>query len=457
IMSEKEPGVVIGVRNGSPLVAALDPEGGAIVASDAQAILEFTKDVYFLEHGEMVIGTAERLEFFDLASGKPSTRPSTRLDWSLEKLDKQGFAHYMLKEIHEQPAAMVDTLNGILDRARAEPFPLASQPGVELLQKAKDITLVACGTSWHAALLGKYWLEKWARLPVSVELASEFRYRDPVLTQDSLVIGVSQSGETADTLAVLREIRSRGVPTLGITNVRGSSIAREAHATFYMSAGPEIGVAATKTFTTQMLMLLAFAGNLGVRRGGKDAQSATRIFEELLKLPHLLSDLLEKDGELLRGIRATAKAVQNSKGFFFIGRGYSYPVALEGALKLKEIAYVHAEGYAAGELKHGPIAMIDEGMTVIVLAPRDLWRDKTVSNLEEVKARGAKILGVGAASDEQLRSLCDHWIPVAIDADESLQPFLMTPVIQLLSYELALLKGTDVDKPRNLAKSVTVE
>ncbi|OFZ53521.1 MAG: hypothetical protein A2428_12800 [Bdellovibrionales bacterium RIFOXYC1_FULL_54_43] len=468
IMSEREPNVVIGVRNGSPLVAAADPAGGTILASDAQPLLQFTRDVVFLEHGDIVLGTEKGLRFFELETGKPVARASSRLDWSVEKLDKQGFPHYMLKEIYEQPTALMDTLNGFLDRARTDSFPLAaSQPGVALLEKAREITLVACGSSWHAASLGKYWLEKWARVPVTVELASEYRYRDPVLGANALLIGISQSGETADTLAVIREARKQGIPTIGITNVRGSTLSREADATFFTFAGPEIGVAATKTFLAQMLGLLIFSGFLSLKRDGWHAgslvslDSVSRLFEDMIRIPHLLSDFLGNGSSatgLAGVIRKIAAELASAKGFFFIGRGYSFPVALEGALKLKEIAYVHAEGYAAGELKHGPIAMIDREMVVVVLAPRDQWRDKTVSNLQEVKARGAIILGIGNASDEELIGLCDHWIELpSVKVDESLVPFFLTPVIQLLSYELALLHGTDVDKPRNLAKSVTVE
>lgn len=468
VMSEKEPGLVIGVRNGSPLVATTDPQGGAVVASDAQPLLEISRDVYFLEHGDMVIGTDQGLHFLDLKTGKPVKRETTRLDWSVEKLDKRGFPHYMLKEIHEQPAALVDTLNGILDRVSTEPFPLAEQPAVKFLETAEEITIVACGTSWYAALVGKYWFERWARIPVNVELASEFRYRHPVLGKNNLLIAMSQSGETADTLAVIRQVKAMGNKTVGITNVRGSTMSRETDAVLYTSAGPEIGVAATKTFSTQMLMLLLLAGYLNLYRGkpgysavdAKSLKDATALFNDLIRLPHLLADELAEGSPLVASVKQASSELARLKGFFFIGRGYSFPIALEGALKLKEIANVHAEGYAGGELKHGPIAMIDDQMAVIVLAPKDTWRDKTVSNLEEVKARGAVIVGVGDVADSQLQGLCDYWIPLpkgSREVDESLLPFLLTPAVQLLSYELALLKGTDVDKPRNLAKSVTVE
>jgi glucosamine--fructose-6-phosphate aminotransferase (isomerizing) len=460
VMSEKEPGVIVGVRNGSPLVAAIDPEGGALFASDAQPVLEYAKEVLFLENGDMAVSSGKNLEIYNLKTGAKITRAATKIDWTPEKLDKQGFAHYMLKEIHEQPNALIDTLNGILDRAHADAFPLAAQPGVDLLNRAKNLVFVACGTSWHAASVGKYWLERWARVSVSVELASEFRYRDPVFMPDTVVVGISQSGETADTLAVLREMKERGIPTLAVTNVRGSTISREADATFFTSAGPEIGVAATKTFATQMMTFLIWAGYLGAKKqsqeGLKSPLNAQKLFQGLVELPHVLKDYLAVDGEMVKSVKAAAKALVDSSGFFFIGRGFSFPIALEGALKLKEIAYVHAEGYAAGELKHGPIAMLDQNMTVVVLAPNDYWREKTVSNLEEVRARGAKVLGIGDASDTLTRKLCDQWVSVP-NLDENLLPFFLMTVMQYFSYEVAVLKKTDIDKPRNLAKSVTVE
>lgn len=454
VMSEKEPGVVVGVRNGSPLVVADDPEGGAIFASDAQPILEFTRKVTFLEHGDVAVATKDGFQIFDLETGKKVDRKTTELDWSVDKLDKGGYPHYMLKEIYEQPTALVDTMNGVLDKMSAVPFTLAEQPGIKILESASELYLIACGTSFYAAMEGKYWLETWARMPVHVELASEFRYRKPVFRPGSVVIGISQSGETADTMAVLREVRSQKIPTLGITNVRGSSIVREADAVFFTSAGPEIGVAATKSFTTQLMTILMLSGYLARKR---NPGMVDELFSDLVHLPHLVAQLLEDSSEFRKAISTAAKALAKSTGFFFIGRGYSFPIALEGALKLKEIAYVHAEGYAAGELKHGPIAMIDPSITVVVLAPKDQWRDKTVSNLEEVKARGAKILGIGTAGDQPLQRLCDYWIPISQSTHESLMPFFLTPAVQLLSYDLAVIHGTDVDKPRNLAKSVTVE
>ena len=462
LMSEDNPDLIIGIRNGLPLVASTDPQGGVIIASDAQPIIEYTKDVVFMENGDMVIGTRSGLKFVDLQSGKEIQRKSTKIDWSADKMDKQGFPHYMLKEIYEQPMALVDTLNGVLDRARTDPFPLAQQPGVDILRHAEEITFIACGTSWHATLLAKYWLERWSGVSVNVELASEFRYRDPVLRRNTVVVGVSQSGETADTLAVIRELRRRGIPTIGVTNVRGSTIAREADAAFFTSAGPEIGVAATKSFMTQLLMMFMWAGFLGLQRGKDTAARVPALFDQLLKVPHMIESSLQASHGVVKQCREAAKKLDHVKGFFFMGRGYQFPVALEGALKLKEIAYVHAEGYAAGELKHGPIAMLEPNMAVVVLAPQDAWYEKTVSNLQEVKARGAVIVGVGSPEDQSLKNHCDIWIPLPIgpnskDFDQSLFPFFSTLVIQLLSYELAVLKGTDVDQPRNLAKSVTVE
>ncbi len=456
VLSEKEPGTIVGVRNGSPLVAGYQAaQHSAVLASDPQALLEFTSEVLFLEHGDLVVATQSGLKILGLSDGKPRNRTFTPIEGSLEDLDKQGFDHYMLKEIHEEPSALIQTFNSMADRSHAVPFSLADQPGLKLLEQARDFHLVACGTAWHAALLAKYWIEQWAGVPVSVELASEFRHRQPVFREGSVVLGISQSGETADTLAAIREARRRGIPTLGLTNVRGSTLSREADHIFYTAAGPEIGVAATKTLLAQMMALIQMAGFLAIKRKQPGVE---RLHEDLLRTPHRISDYLESG--LKDEVKRVARLLAESRGFFFIGRGYSFPVALEAALKLKEIAYVHAEGYAAGELKHGPIAMIDPKMTVIVLAPPDRWRDKTVSNLEEVKARGAKVLGIGDPQDSALRALCPHWIslpPQIQSMEESLFPFFLSPAIHLLSYELAVLKGTDVDRPRNLAKSVTVE
>lgn len=464
VMSDREPGVVVGIRDGSPLVAALDPQGGAFFASDAQPLAEYVGEVVYLENGDLAVGTRSGLRIFDRKTGQAVNRSASKLDWSPERLEKGGYSHFMLKEIHEQPAALVDTLNALVDRKEAlAPFQLVQGKASELLEKAREIVFVACGTSFHSAMVGKYWIEGFARVPVHLELASEFRYRKPVLAPGTLVVGITQSGETADTLAVLKDAKQAGFATLGITNVRGSTVSREADAVLYTAAGPEVGVAATKTFTAQLVTLITLAGFLAAQSSELSREARESLFLQLIRVPHLMTDFLQENSGLGSSVRNAAVALQNSKGFFFIGRGTSYPIALEAALKLKEISYIPAEGYAAGELKHGPIAMIDNQMAVVVLAPRDSWRDKTVSNLEEVKARGARIIGVGHESDRRLQELCDLWIPIPElkmgneSIDESLIPFFVTPVIQLLSFELALLKGTDIDQPRNLAKSVTVE
>jgi glucosamine--fructose-6-phosphate aminotransferase (isomerizing) len=471
-MCERHPGMIVGIRNGSPLVVAVGGNlGGAMLASDAQPIMDYSNDVTFLENGDMVVCTSGKIEFLDAASGSLIERKVSRLDWSADRLDKNGYPHYMLKEIHEQALTIRDTLSASADISGHLPFSLAETKGIELLERADRLSLVACGTSWHASLLGKYWFERFADLPAEAELASEFRYRKPVLRKDTVVMGVSQSGETADTLAVLNAVKKAEFSTLAITNVKGSSIAREVDHAFYTCAGPEIGVASTKAFTGQMLMLLMLAGRLGRDfavndSSGRMMDELAMIYRQLFEVPLYISTELQDESPTFRAVTKAAEGTLHSKGFFFIGRGYSFPLALEGALKLKEIAYVHAEGYAAGELKHGPIAMLEPDFTVIVIAPRDAWYEKTISNLQEVKARGAKVIGIGHADDAQMRAMSDHFIPLPINEkkddgtpvlDESLLPFLVTPILQLFSYKIAVMKGTDVDQPRNLAKSVTVE
>jgi glucosamine--fructose-6-phosphate aminotransferase (isomerizing) len=461
LMDEREPDVIVAVRQGSPLVAARDPEGGVFLASDAQPILPYTNEVLFLEDGDLLEARAQGFQIWSLPTQTPVERVPQKLEWSVEKLDRGGFPHYMLKEIYEQPTALVDTLSSLTDRRTSErSFMMPIPP----LTHADELVIAACGTSWHAAMVGRYWLEEWSGLRVNVELASELRYRTFSSRPRLVLMGMSQSGETADTLAVIREAKRLGIPTLGITNVRGSTLSREAGLTYFTGAGPEIGVAATKTFLTQMLGLYIMSGSRLAAKVEKESVRRAQMLEEaLLRLPHQLRDWMEPTSRKFEGvslqehISQIAERFQEMRGFFFMGRGTSYPLALEGALKLKEIAYLHAEGYAAGELKHGPIAMLDPSMTVVVLAPKDRWRDKTVSNLQEVKARGAHILAIGSEGDAELESLSDAWIAIPPGVPESLQPFFLAPALQLFSYELACLKGTDVDRPRNLAKSVTVE
>jgi glucosamine--fructose-6-phosphate aminotransferase (isomerizing) len=465
-LHEKHPGLIVGVRNGSPLVVACDEKlAGSALASDVQALLDYTNRVAYLENGDMVVCRNDKIEFIDTTTGRLIDRSFTNIDWNADRLDKNGYPHYMLKEIHEQARTILDTLNSTFDGASGTmPFELQETQSLKNLQKADRLTVVACGTSWHASLMGKYWLEEWSDLSVESELASEYRYRNFKPKKDQMFMGVSQSGETADTLAVLQMVKDFGSKTMAICNVKGSSIPRVVDDTLFTMAGPEIGVASTKAFTGQMLMLLILAARLYRDKAMSDSTGKTmdhvyRIYKQLYELPLTLSAELESDSKTHKAVMAAAEATQFSKGFFFIGRGYSFPLALEGALKLKEIAYVHAEGYAAGELKHGPIAMLEPSFTVIVIAPKDRWYEKTISNLQEVKARGATIIALGNEDDERLPNMADHFIPLPImdGREECLMPFIIAPALQLFSYKVAVLKGTDVDQPRNLAKSVTVE
>jgi len=450
------PDTIIAIRNGTPLVAAYAPQsGGAFVASDAQALIEHTNKVSFLEDQDMVICSAQGFAVYSIhepiAQQKPLQRPPTTLDWSLASMEKEGFPHYMLKEIYEQPRAMLETLDGLIDRESGIPLLTGLK---EILPSIKSIHMVACGTAWHAAVVGRYILESVARIPVIVDLGSEYRYRQPVVDPDCLVIAVSQSGETADTLAALREAKSRGAKTAAICNVRGSTLTREADMTFFTSAGPEIGVASTKAFTTQILMMMFLGQYIAHEKhlSTNGAQGRPLDVPFFLKLPHAIQSVLAIDDQ----IKAIAADCLKSRGFLFTGRGILFPIALEGALKMKEISYIHAEGYPAGELKHGPIAMVDTDMNVVVLAPRDGLYEKNISNLQEVKARGGKIIAIGNRGDHSLQKMADHFIGLDFAADWS-DAILASIPLQLLAYHVAVFKGTDVDKPRNLAKSVTVE
>jgi glucosamine--fructose-6-phosphate aminotransferase (isomerizing) len=458
---DDHPNVLVAIRNGTPLVAAYaQGSGGAFVASDAQGLIAHTQDITYLENLDMVVASKEGFKVYSVdlpvAKQTPLRRNPTHLDWTLGSMEKEGFDHYMLKEIHEQPRALLDTLDSMIDRDTGVPHMNALQ---EVLPKIRSIHMVACGTAWHAAMVGRYILESVARLPVIVDLASEYRYRDPVAGPDTLVIAVTQSGETADTLAALREAKALGAYTAAICNVRGSSITRDAHMTFYTAAGPEIGVASTKAFTTQILMMMllgqwiAHAKNLepGVSPF-RDKLKKPFDISFFLKLPHAVQSALLLDDQ----IKKIAQSSLSSRGFLYVGRGMMYPIALEGALKMKEISYCHAEGYAAGELKHGPIAMVDESMSIVVLAPRDALYEKNISNLQEVKARGGRIIAIGNKNDAQLQRLADHLIGLDFGGDW-IDTVIATVPLQLLSYHAAVLRGNDVDKPRNLAKSVTVE
>ena len=447
VMSDKEPGTLVAAKNSSPLVVGLG-DGENYVASDVTAILSETRRVIFIDEGEMVTVTRAGVAITDF-DGKPHVREPKTITWSAVQAEKGGFKHYMLKEIHEQPRAVADTLVGRIDLEHDD----VTLDGLELdVKKIKRIIFIACGTSFHASLVGEFMVESMSRIPVEVDLASEFRYRDPIVGPGDLVVAVSQSGETLDTMEAIREAKKKGAQVLAISNVLESSIPRLADHAFYTHAGPEIGVASTKAFTTQLVAMALFAIYLGRRTGTLTKERARVLLSDLLALPVKMRVVVDSGAQ----IQAIARRYGNASGFLFLGRGAQYAIALEGALKLKEISYIHAEGYAAGEMKHGPIALIDEHLPVIVLAPRGPHYEKVVSNLAEVRARQGKVLAVATKGDNEIGGQSDDVILVPDTAIE-LQPILTVLPLQMLSYYVADFKGTDIDQPRNLAKSVTVE
>ncbi|TMQ08550.1 MAG: glutamine--fructose-6-phosphate transaminase (isomerizing) [Deltaproteobacteria bacterium] len=447
VMSDKEPGTLVAAKNSSPLVVGLG-DGENYVASDVTAILSETRRVIFVDEGEMVTVTRQGVQITDF-DGKPRVREPKTITWSAVQAEKGGYKHYMLKEIHEQPRAVADTLVGRVDLEHDDVL----LDGIDLdPERIKRIVFIACGTSYHASLVGEFLVESLARIPVEVDLASEFRYRDPILGRGDLVVAVSQSGETLDTMEAIREAKKKGAQILAISNVVESSIPRLSDHAFYTHAGPEIGVASTKAFTTQLIAMVLLAIYLGRRTGALPRERARELLAELLQLPNKMRDVVESGAQL----QVLARRYGHSHGFLFLGRGAQYPIALEGALKLKELSYIHAEGYAAGEMKHGPIALIDETLPVVVLAPRGPNYDKVVSNLAEVRARQGKVLAVATKGDAEIGGHADDVILVPDSALE-LQPVLTVLPLQLLAYYVADFKGTDIDQPRNLAKSVTVE
>jgi glutamine---fructose-6-phosphate transaminase (isomerizing) len=403
--------------------------------------------VMFLEDGDIARLTRDGVAITDLA-GKPLDRKAKTITWSVAEAEKAGYPHFMLKEIHEQPRALTDTLRGRLLVDGND----ALLDDLDISRVPRRVVLLACGTSYHAGLVGKFLIEAAARLPCEVDLASEFRYRDPVVGAEDLVVGISQSGETADTLAAIKEAKARGARTLAICNVVDSAIARASDGALYTHAGPEIGVASTKCFTAQLAALSLLAIHLGRRTGGLGQEAAASLIKELLLIPQKMSETLAALGDL----KDLAGRYKNAKDFLYLGRGTNYPIALEGALKLKEISYIHAEGYAAGEMKHGPIALIDDGIPVVVIAPRGKGYEKVLSNLAEVRARDGQVIAVATKGDNDIASQCKDvlWVP---DAPALFQPMLTVIPLQLLAYAVALARGNDVDQPRNLAKSVTVE
>jgi len=449
VLCESEPGKLIAARSGSPLVVG-QGEGEFYVASDVPAMLSRTREMIFLDDGEFVLFRDGAMQVSKL-DGRPVGKGPKTITWSPLLAEKGGYRHFMLKEIHEQPRAIADTLAGRIREegtVHLEELCLSD----EELRRVEKVFMVACGTSWHAALIGKFFTEKLARVPVEVDIASEFRYRNPIVTGRTLTLLISQSGETADTLAALREAKGKEGKTVAVCNVVESSIARESDGIIYTHAGPEIGVASTKAFTTQLVALYLFALRLGLARGTISPAQCRGMIHELQNLPVKVEEALMLDGAM----GEAARAYMGARDFLFLGRGNQYPIALEGALKLKEISYIHAEGYPAGEMKHGPIALIDEQMPVVILAPRNETFEKVVSNMEEVHARGGRVIAVTDLGGNELLGKADLILNLPAVADD-LMPVITAIPMQLLAYHTAALLGKDVDQPRNLAKSVTVE
>ena len=447
---ESEPDRLVAARSGCPLVIGRTKDA-ALVASDVIAMLAHTRDVTYLEEGDLAVVTASDLRILG-ADGSPARRATTRITWDAAAAEKGGYPHFMLKEIHEQPQTILDTLRGRYSFETGEvDLPEIGLTRAQLAEVGR-IWIVACGTSWHAGLVGKYLLEEMVRTPVQVDIGSEFRYRDPLVKKDDLFITISQSGETADTLAAAREAKGKGARVLSIVNVVGSTLARESDGVLYTHCGPEIGVASTKAFTAQLTALYLLALHLARVRGVLNAHDGRIWLERIVALPTRVEHILKRDAELV----ALAERYHMKRNFLYLGRGINYPIALEGALKLKEISYIHAEGYAAGEMKHGPIALIDQDMPVVVLAPRDRLYEKTVSNLMEVKARNAPVIAFISEEERDLGKVADAVFTIP-DVPALLTPILYTVALQLFAYHIAVLRGADVDQPRNLAKSVTVE
>jgi len=449
-LSVDSPETLVAARCGPPLVVGLGQDE-LFVASDIPAILTHTKDMVFMDDQELVVLTPRGPSFLDLA-GRPIQKAVSRVPWDPILAEKGGYRHFMLKEIHEQPRAVRDTLLGRVSLESAQVLLEEMNFGDDELRRIERVSIVACGTSWHAGLVGKFLIERLARLPVEVDYASEFRYRQPLVDARTLPVYISQSGETADTLAALREAKARGAAPLGICNVQGSMLTREARGTIYTHAGPEIGVASTKAFTSQLVALTLLALRLGRVRGTIPEHELRDLIAQLYHVPAQMEQLLTNEAPL----QELARRFHHHRDFLYLGRGVNYPIALEGALKLKEISYIHAEGYPAGEMKHGPIALIDEEMPVVAIAPRDGVFEKMLSNVEEVKARAGIVLALTDEPSPELTAKADH-VHVVPRTHELLSPLLMVLPLQLLAYHMALLRGCDVDQPRNLAKSVTVE
>jgi len=445
-----EPDVIVTTRSGCPLVIGKNAKG-SFLASDVTPLLTHTRDVVFLEDGDIGILTPSDISVIG-ADAQVVNRPSVTIDWDADAAEKGGYPDFMLKEIHEQPQVIMDTLRGRFNYETGEAdLPDLSMTAQELIE-ARRIWIVACGTSWHSGLVGKYLFEEMIRKPVQVDIGSEFRYREPMIQKDDLFIAISQSGETADTLAAAREAKKRGARVLSIVNVVGSTLARESDGVIYTRCGPEISVASTKAFTGQVMALYLLALHVGRVREVLSAEEGRWWLDQYTALPGRVETVLKQEPDIVR----IAQQYFTKSNFLYLGRGINYPIALEGALKLKEISYIHAEGYAAGEMKHGPIALVDQDMPVVVLAPRDRLYEKTVNNLMEVRARSAPVIAFGFEGDQELSRVAEVVVPIP-EVHPLLTPILFAVGLQLLAYHIAVLRGLDVDRPRNLAKSVTVE
>ncbi|HEY9258374.1 glutamine--fructose-6-phosphate transaminase (isomerizing) [Chitinophaga sp.] len=450
LIDEDNPDTLIAARKGSPLVIGVG-KGEHFLASDASPIIEYTKEVVYVNDYEIAIIKADELILKNI-SNERQTPYIQKLDIELAAIEKGGYDHFMLKEIFEQPQTIFDSLRGRLDAKHGTLTMGGMREYADILSNAKRIIIVACGTSWHAGLVAEYMIEELCRIPVEVEYASEFRYRNPVVGEGDVIIAVSQSGETADTLVAIESAKEKGAIILGVCNVVGSSIARLSHAGAYTHAGPEIGVASTKAFTAQLAVLCLVGLKLAVDKGTITPQRFQHLLDELEQVPEKVATALKLDDQ----IKQVAEKYKDARDFLYLGRGYNFPVALEGALKLKEISYIHAEGYPAAEMKHGPIALVDEHLPVVIVATKDSYYEKVVSNIQEIKARKGKVIAVVTEGDHIIPPMADDVIFVPA-ADEMVAPIISVIPLQLLAYHIGVLKGLDVDKPRNLAKSVTVE
>jgi glucosamine--fructose-6-phosphate aminotransferase (isomerizing) len=450
VISARDPDKIVVARNGSPLLIGVGQNGEMLAGSDAAAVIAHTREVVYLDDGDYAVLTADGYRTFQL-EGTEVARSVHEVTWDLDSIETGGFEHFRLKEIFGQPNSLRDVMRGRLLEEEGDARLGGISDHRDELSRVRRIVITACGTSWHAGLVGEYMLEEFARIPASVEYASEFRYRNPVMEPDTLALAISQSGETADTLASLKEAKRNGAAIMGIVNAVGSTIARDTDYGIYLHAGPEIGVASTKAFTSQLVALALFTLYMGRRRNMSVLQGREMV-SSLQELPMLVEEVLRLSDE----VRDLALKFKDARNFLYLGRGFQFPVALEGALKLKEVSYIHAEGYPAAEMKHGPIALIDEDMPVVVLAPRDAVYKKVVSNIEEVKARSGKIIAVVSDDAPELQDKVDHMIKVP-HTIPCLLPILTTVPLQLLAYHMAVIRGTTVDQPRNLAKSVTVE